>query len=112
MSEWRTYPKKTGPGRWYLYRQRNVKGADGRWHTESYSLGRINGGIRQKRNVVGQMGMAVFGVEDEFGERVDSLWNRHVNKDKKAEAAKEEAAREERPETEDAGAGNGEEPSE
>jgi hypothetical protein len=107
MGAWYKVVKMTGRGRKYLYMQRTYR-VPGRKTpiTESYSLGRINDGnrIRQRRNAVGQVAMAVFGVEDEFGQQVDSLWNRYVNK----EPAKEEAAHEERPEAEGAGAGNSE----
>jgi hypothetical protein len=41
--------------------------------TQGHSLGRINAGSG--------IGLAVFGLEDEYGRRRDSLWNRYVNKE-------------------------------
>jgi len=46
--------------------------------------------IRDRRSRVNSVAMGVFGVEDEFGQRVDSLWNRYVNKEPTKPAVKAE----------------------
>jgi hypothetical protein len=87
---WNTYVKTIG-GRRYLYRQRSYR-VPGLPHprTEGYSLGRVDGPVRKKKpSRVREVGMAIFGVEDEFAQRVDSLWNRTVNKEKEKPASKE-----------------------
>jgi len=96
MSEWRTYTKVIG-GHGYLYRQRNVKGADGKWHTEGYSLGPIDG-YKRKRSAVNVAAMALVGVEDDYGNKVDSVLNR----------AKEKAAQRVSGQNKGAVGGNGE----
>jgi hypothetical protein len=114
MSEWSNWyrvVKQTGGGRKYLYLQR-VRRVPGRKspQTQSRSLGRING-----EGGGSGLALAIFGLEDEYGERRDSLWNRTVNKE--AKAATPEPVQEKAPDVaegseESAGAGNGEEVSE
>lgn len=99
MADW--YPTiKTIKGRPYLYRQRTWR-EGGRVRSQSQYVGPIDVATptgqaearasvrRKKRSRVNQVAMAVFGVEDDYGRRVDSLWNRYVNKDQKAAAAPE-----------------------
>jgi len=118
-SDWFKVIKETGPGRKYLYLQR-VKRVPGRKSplTQNRSLGRINGNPqpRQRKPYAssGGIGLAVFGVEDEYGERRDSLWNRTVNKEpaKAPEPEQEKAPDIAEGSDKGAGAGNSEEPSE
>ncbi len=114
VSEWRLYVKRTGPGRRYLYRQRNVKGADGKWHTESYSLGRVDADLykvpkrrlRDRIILLHALGFAVAG--ERYGDWLDGKRKPEPKPDEKKEAPPEEEP------LKGAGAGNGEpeEPSE
>ena len=85
MAEWYRVIK-TIRGNQYVYMQRTRR-VSGRKSpvTESYSLGRLDGGGRKRSGVsegLSGVAMAIFGVEDEYGQRVDSLWNRLVNEEK------------------------------
>ena len=105
MTDW--YPTiKTIKGRPYLYRQRTWR-EGGRVRTQSHYIGPIDlsappsgqaGGPqnppRKKRSRVNSAAMSIFGVEDEYGRRVDSLWNRYINKERKETAQKPEAEKE------------------
>src|SRR6266496_5954741 len=91
MGEWYRVIK-TIHGNQYVYMQRTRR-VPGRKspETESYSLGRLDGAGRKRMRVAETAhgaAMAIFGVEDEYGQRVDSLWNRYVNKEQKAEPQK------------------------
>jgi hypothetical protein len=90
MTDW--YPTiKTIKGRPYLYRQRTWR-ESGRVRSESQYLGPIEVSTRtappelreirrRKSGATSGIAMAVFGVEDEYGRRIDSVWNRYVNKE-------------------------------
>jgi hypothetical protein len=91
MGDW--YPTiKTIKGRRYLYRQRTWREGR-RVRSQTQYIGPIDVSAptgrperresrqRRKRSIIGETAMAVFGVEDEYGRRVDSLWNRYINKD-------------------------------
>jgi len=82
MGEWYRVIK-TIKGNKYVYMQRTHR-VPGRRSpvTESYSLGRVDGGGRKKTSRLRRAAMAVFGLEDDYGQRVDSLWNRYINKEK------------------------------
>jgi hypothetical protein len=84
MGEWYRVTKRIR-GTPYLYLQR-IRRIDGRVVTENRYLGRSDARgvprIRKKPEGGGGVhaaAMAVFGVEDEFGEQVNSLWNQYVN---------------------------------
>jgi hypothetical protein len=100
MADW--YPTiKTIKGRPYLYRQRTWR-EGGRVRSQSQYVGPIDVAMpagrgeaqasvrRKKRSRVNQVATAAFGVEDDYGRRVDSLWNRYVNKEQKTAARKPE----------------------
>ena len=82
---------RTIRGRQYLYRERRWR-ENGRVRSSSEYLGAIDpvgqvravGASRRRRktSAVHSIAMNIFGVEDEYGQRVDSLWNRFVNKEK------------------------------
>lgn len=88
MGEW--YPTvKRIKGRYYLYEQRTWREGP-RVRSESRYIGPLDpaasGGhgtpeVRRKRSNMHGLAMAVFGVEDDYGRRVVSLWNRYVNKE-------------------------------
>jgi hypothetical protein len=93
MPDW--YPTiKTIKGRHYLYRQRTWRDG-GRVRTQSQYVGPIDISLpmgqlrppetprRKKPALFSGVPMAIFGVEDEFGQRVDRLWNRYINKEPK-----------------------------
>ncbi len=95
MSEF--YVIRTIHGHRYLYKERRQRGMK----PVSICLGRVDGGGRAG------LGLAIFGTEDEYENRRDSLWNRYVNKAPEKEPDKnDEAPREEGPKE---GAENGEE---
>lgn len=114
MTDW--YPTiKTIKGKPYLYRQRTWR-EGGRVRSQSQYVGPIDVSgrpaseaedstttRRRRRSRVNAGAMLVFGVEDEYGRRVESLWNRYINKEQKP-AAKPEAEEKGKP----AGAGQGE----
>ena len=91
MGEW--YPTiKTIKGRPYLYRQRTWR-EGGRVRSQTQYVGPIDLAgptgrpelpETRRRRKIGGVAMAVFGVEDDYGRRVESLWNRYVNKEKAA----------------------------
>lgn len=88
MASW--YPTiKTIKGHHYIYRQRTWR-ENGRVRSETQYIGPIDAAgamaIREERRVrarkrskTAEIGMAVFGIEDEYGRPVDSLWNRYIN---------------------------------
>lgn len=83
MGEWYRVVKRIR-GTPYVYMQRTHR-VPGRRSpvTESYSLGRLDSAEpvrRRKPSLLQGLALATFGVEDEYGERYDSLWNRYVNK--------------------------------
>jgi hypothetical protein len=108
MSEF--YVIRTIRGRRYLYKERRQRGHK----PVSICLGPIDPARRRRRtddapSPVRRIAMLAVGVEDDYGRRVDSLWNRYVNKEpKKAEPAKQEAPVGDEGQEEGAGAGNSE----
>jgi hypothetical protein len=92
---------RTIRGRQYLYRERRWR-ENGRVRSSSEYLGAIDpaGQVRavgaskrrSRTSAVHSVAMNIFGVEDEYGRRVDSLWNRFVNKEKEREKSARKSA--------------------
>src|ERR1700730_6264304 len=99
MGDW--YPAiKIIKGRYYLYRQRTWREGR-RVRSQTQYIGPIDIAgpegkpqlretPRRKRSRVNQVAMAMFGIEDDYGRRVDSLWNRYVNKERTKATEKSE----------------------
>lgn len=96
MADW--YPTiKTIKGRHYLYRQRTWR-EGGRVRTQSQYVGPIDVSElpvehdllerprRRKPALFSGVPTAIFGCQDEYGQRVDSWWNRRFNKEGKKPA--------------------------
>jgi|SRR5271165_919832 len=92
---------RTIRGRRYLYRERRWR-ENGRVRSSSEYLGAIDpvGQVRavgasrrrHKTSTLRPVAMSIFGVEDEYGRRVDSLWNRFINKEKERERSSKKSA--------------------